>query len=132
MLPQPTIKMRDFIYGGRSGFRRSARWRKPASTESRLRSQKLLTTPASSSLFRGTSAFGGLHQDTDGENFGRLAHKIITLCRGAIKTGKVCAIKIGILQVTDGICLRDRPVGIETLFASAEDRALRGRNLSAV
>jgi hypothetical protein len=64
-----------------------------------------------------TGRCGGVHQSA---------------CRGAIKTGKVRAIKTGIFRVASGFFLRDLVVGIETLIASAEDRALRGRNLSAV
>jgi hypothetical protein len=53
-------------------------------------------------------------------------------CRGAIKTGKARAIKVGILWITDGFFLPKDSVVLETCVASAEDRALRGRNLSAV
>ena len=53
-------------------------------------------------------------------------------CRGAIKRGKVCAIKTGILRVASDFCLSVW-IGVnKTRLASAEDRALRGRNLSAV
>ena len=52
-------------------------------------------------------------------------------CRGAIKTGQSRAIKTGIMLSEIEFCLATPVVGTETGLASAEDRALRGRNLSA-
>ena len=53
-------------------------------------------------------------------------------CRGAIKTGHPCAIKTGIMMSPGRILLRCAGAGTEPDAASAEDKALRGRNLSAV
>jgi hypothetical protein len=53
-------------------------------------------------------------------------------CRGAIKAGVVCAIKTGILRSPGLFCLSRSGSGTQPVSASAEDKALRGRNLSAV
>ena len=62
--------------------------------------------------------------------FADYRQSVIFFCRGAIKRGKVCAIKTGILRVASDFCLSVW-IGVnETRLASAEDRALRGRNLT--
>ena len=57
--------------------------------------------------------------------------EILGLCRGAIKTRKVCAIKTGIMRGRPMFCLMHAATGTQSVLASAEDRALRGRNPSA-
>ncbi len=55
-----------------------------------------------------------------------------TKCRGANKTGQVCAIKSGIMRIHRSSELLSLAEGAETQPALAQDRALRGRNPSAV
>jgi hypothetical protein len=52
-------------------------------------------------------------------------------CRGAIKVREDCANKVGMIGVVLLICLKSGVVQRQRILASAEDRALRGRNLSA-
>ena len=52
-------------------------------------------------------------------------------CRGAIKSGRICAIKSGIVQSQSCFCLLLWCFGTKNECAYAEDRALRGRNPSA-
>ncbi len=54
-----------------------------------------------------------------------------TGCRGAGKTGEGCASKTGIMRETRWFSLRGRVAEAQSVLASAEDRALRGRNPSA-
>jgi hypothetical protein len=60
------------------------------------------------------------------------ASKNLLRCRGAIKTREGCAIKVRMMRVTELFCLRPPVANMQNIPASAEDRALRGRNLSAV
>ena len=55
----------------------------------------------------------------------------IILCRGANKVREGCANKVGMMRVVLVICLKGVAVPRQRIFASAEDKALRGRNLSA-